>query len=210
MSATEAIWAGSLVGLRKGLKEADELAQMGDQIASRIKRASVWYSYRLVPGALGRAVHCVGQLRGIDTSRLSAEQCDVAGTIIFASGDADRARMYFDAGLQKECAPHQKALLYIGRAEVAATVAGADMLVRRFICQALDLYPHLRNEKDLVQAMRQFGRVLRRAAVLYVRLGNREYAEVLFVRARSIVTHKTFGSRSQRLKLRWARFKALS
>ena len=142
MPVSELIWAGSLSGLRRGLAKANELEACGKLLDAKILRASAWYSYRAIPGAQGRAYRAVSpqSLLGYNMHEYSASQCDVLGCVHLAQGDVDKARHFFDLGLaklEKNPSPLTKALLSIGRAEVAMTVKNTDKVVRQFIRQAL-------------------------------------------------------------------------
>lgn len=210
MSVSERIWAGSLGGLFDGLAEARSLEANGQFLRANVMRASVWYSYRFVPGALGRAVACVQQLRRTNIASFSAEQCDVIGTIMFAAGEIDCARSYYEAGLAKETSPHQRALLLVGRAEVVSTVKNAESLARNYLDEALNLEEDAEKEQNRVQAMRQFTRVLRRATVLLYRFRDYELGRLMYDRAWLYAYDPEYGSRSQRWKLRWTWFTRLS
>lgn len=204
----EKIWQLSFTGLRQGLTEADEMEWNGRHFDARVKRASVCYSYWLY-GQARAEVSVAAIMAESGLYRVSADQCDVIGTLLLhLCGEVERSEMFFRSGLEKEPTAHGKALLHIGLAEAAA-IRKDNVRCLVEMSAAVGLIGEVRREQNQAQAMRQFGRVLRRAAVLFVKMGRLYAARDYFAEAWKIATHPEWGSRSQRLKIRFARLKWL-
>ncbi len=205
VSLRQKIWDHTLGGLIEGLREAKELEVAGRHKDAAVKRASVWYSYRIVPGFLSLAVGEVQRtirIIGGNIDRLSDGQCDVIGTVMIAHRNFFVAENFLLAGLMKNPVPHSEALLRIGMAEVCCYSGRSDEEVLDYLNGALRLRRDVENEQDNVQALRQFCRVLLRAALLHRRRGMIGLAEDLYTRALMIATDPVTGSAGQKFKVR--------
>lgn len=212
------IWNLTLLGFVKGIKETGKLKETYP-LAAAIKRASLYYSYRLaVPlffpypfmmWAAEQLVWVALDLVNRGRGRLSHGDCDVVGTILLRRRCLEGARKYLSLGLALNPPPHSEALLRIGMAEVAYEQARRassyerlrhDAEVHEYISTALRLRPAVEQEEDRVQALRQFCRVLLRAAVLERRRSQLGTAADLYKKAQAIANDPVTGSRGQRLK----------
>lgn len=219
---SERIWQNDWRGLVGALREARRIAK-NYPLQAWVERASALYSFaggQRERGILARGAGfiCFLLAKGARTNaltyagdgyrNLSAEQCDVLGTITLRGipmipGDPLSAERLFRAGLKREkCSlPHIRALLNIGLAE-AELALGNKSFAKIFISDALTMQAAVFREKDAIQARRQWIRVLRRAGTVLHSIGDRGYARELWVKAELLANDPDFGSAGQSAKLR--------
>lgn len=208
MNTKEAIWQGQPEGLRDALAAAEELTAAGQFVRAHVISANAWYSYASsfwVVGTLQRPKYLKrARHHALEAYRLSgggedlsAEQCDVVATVLATvSRHRDLARKTYLHGLNSIGPAHVEALLYVGHAELAQK-NGSDDAADTQARTALTYRSAVHAEPDQVQAMRQWMRVLRRAALVLARHDG-DQAEKAFREAWRLARDPRFGSASQR------------
>lgn len=205
----ESVWNSilSTSGVKAQLLKANELiAEEGTRVSGLALKASALYSWPpLHPlyllkrkKALRVALECAKLIRNSATLP-SAEVCDVVATILMMQPKkfARLAQYLYRVGLHKESVPHTRALLLIGLAE-SLVMDGIDPINR--MTEAFSLKEQIFSEDDKPQAMRQWVRVLCRAAVL-IKREDAKLAQLYWREALSIASSKEYGSKSQVVKL---------
>jgi hypothetical protein len=219
-TASAKIWQGDRAGLREKLEEAQRLDDQHRSLEANVMRASAWYScagnapsrweaFRAFSRGRQFAERAVRLLALESDHFVTGDQLDVMGTIVLRQFLWIRAKPHealrlFYAGLKKPAMPHTKALIHMGIAE-ARDWLGEKVAARNNMEIALSLEELTLTEPNPIDAKRQLSRVMRRAAVLSWKYGNKPQAEVLHKKARRYAIEGDASSQVDKLDGAWAR-----
>lgn len=221
----EKVWQGCEAGFREQLVIAQKEWVAGRRLSASVKYATAYYSHVKNVLCLNpvRAFHLFGKARGFAVyaaemiehggpEKVSHGAYSVVGDILLRGWlwykpDPRRALAFFNAGLVLPNVPHHsQALLHIGAAEAEAQLGGQNESCLGHIETAISLEEKCRREENQPDAMRQFVRVLIRAACLYKKIGYRDSAEEVRWRATNLLVNPKVGTESMRRKAQLARW----